>query len=151
MFWTLIMSGQKSFNCIRVQKGLGSSSIHVHWLEAKLRKFSILPVKLVVLASRPPSSQHVTSDGGRDGETQYQHDLAWDRAPPAASVSEPLVTCYATLTTRKHKISVSISLYGVILILLLLYVIWDWKVTFKLSLKTVIWIWIKMKDIKLEI
>ena len=62
-------------------------------------------MKLVVLASRPPSSQHVTSDGGRDGETQYQHDLAWDRAPPAASVSEPLVTCYATLTTRKHKIS----------------------------------------------
>ena len=47
---------------------------------------------LVELESRPPSSQHVTSDGGCDGGTQYQHDLAWDRAPPAASVSQPLVT-----------------------------------------------------------
>ena len=149
MCWTLIMSGQKSFNCIRVQKGLGSSSIHVHWLEATFRKFSVHPVKLVVLASQPPSSQHVTSDGGRDGGTQYQHDLAWDRAPPAASVSEPLVTCYATLTTRKHKISM--SLWWNFNTSTSFYILWDWKVTFKLSLKTVIKIWIKMKDIKLEI
>lgn len=147
MCWTLIMSGQKSFNCIRVQKGLGSSSIHVHWLEATFRKFSVHPVKLVVLASQPPSSQHVTSDGGRDGETQYQHDLAWDRAPPAASVSEPLVTCYATLTTRKHKISMSVWWN----FNTSFYILWDWKVTFKLSLKIVIKIWIKMKDTKLEI
>ena len=101
----------KFLQLYHVQKRLALNSIHDHWLEARLRKVTVLPLWLVVLAvSRPPSSpsQHVTSDGGCDGGTQYQHDLAWDRAPPAASVSEPLVTCYATLTTRKHKISVYI-------------------------------------------
>ena len=119
--------GSGNFDSTRDLDRLESKKSALYWISEYFR-----PRLLVVLVSRPPSSQHVTSDGGCDGGTQYQHDLAWDRAPPAASVSEPLVTPDSDLGNTKL----------LDLIYCNLQVLWDSK----LGDISKIWSWLSLRQ-----